>query len=90
MEAMEYKDFGDFLHQKRMNKKVTYRDLADVLGVTPPYISDIEKGRRNAPTKEILNKIISYFELDEDEKSLMMDLAGKTSNTLPRIFPSML
>ena len=50
----QYKNFGDFLHQKRIAKGDSYRDLAAVLGVSAPYISDIEKDRRNAPSMEKL------------------------------------
>ena len=42
----QYKDFGDFLHQKRIKCKKTYRELAKILDVSAPYVSDIEKGRR--------------------------------------------
>ena len=39
----QYKNFGEFLHQKRLAKGDSYRDLAAVLNVSAPYISDIEK-----------------------------------------------
>lgn len=80
----QYKDFGDFLHQKRLAKGVSYRDLAAVLGVTAPYISDIEKGRRNAPAMDKLEKLADYFVLSVEERSHMFDLAGeKKSEVAP-------
>jgi len=82
----QYKNFGDFLHQKRIAKGVSYRDLAAVLGVSAPYISDIEKDRRNAPAMDKLEKLSEYFILSADEKSLMFDLAGeKKSGIAPDI-----
>lgn len=82
----QYKNFGDFLHQKRMSKGISYRDLASVLGVSAPYISDIEKDRRNAPAMDKLEKIAEYFNLSAEEKSLMFDLAGeKKSEVAPDI-----
>jgi transcriptional regulator with XRE-family HTH domain len=81
-----YKNFGDFLHQKRIAEGVSYRDLASVLGVSAPYISDVEKDRRNAPTMEKLEKIAEYFHLSSEERSLMFDLAGeKKSEVAPDI-----
>lgn len=82
----QYKNFGDFLHQKRLAKGDSYRDLAAVLGVTAPYISDIEKDRRNAPSMEKLEKLADYFGLSTEERALMFDLAGeKKSDVAPDI-----
>lgn len=82
----QYKNFGDFLHQKRIAKGDSYRDLAAVLGVSAPYISDIEKDRRNAPSMEKLEKLAKYYDLTTDEKALMFDLAGeKKSEVAPDI-----
>ena len=82
----QYKNFGDFLHQKRIAKGDSYRDLASVLDVSAPYISDIEKDRRNAPSMEKLEKLAEYFDLTSDEKALMFDLAGeKKSEVAPDI-----
>lgn len=82
----QYKNFGDFLHQKRIAKGVSYRDLAAILNVSAPYISDIEKDRRNAPAMDKLERLAEYFSLSPDEKALMFDLAGeKKSEVAPDI-----
>lgn len=82
----QYKNFGDFLHKKRIAKGISYRDLAAVLGVSAPYISDIEKDRRNAPAMDKLEKMAEFFTLSAEEKSLMFDLAGeKKSEVAPDI-----
>ena len=85
---MHYESFGEFLHAKRLEKGLSYRDLAEVIGVTAPYISDIEKERRNAPVMEKLEKLADYFNLSEEEKLEMFDLAGKTKDDLPPDLPS--
>lgn len=84
---MEYKSFGEFLHTKRLEKGVSYRELATVIDVTAPYISDIEKGRRNAPVMEKLRKLSLYFGLSEEEEQIMFDLAGKKKDDLPPDLP---
>ena len=83
----QYQNFGDFLHQKRIAKGDSYRDLAAVLGVSAPYISDIEKDRRNAPSMEKLEKLSEYFGLTADEKALMFDLAGKKKSEVAPDIP---
>lgn len=82
-----YTNFGDFLHQKRLAKGVSYRDLAAILGVSAPYVSDIEKNRRNAPSMDKLEKIASYFALSPDEQTQMYDLAGENRSELPPDIP---
>ncbi len=84
----KYKDFGDFLHQKRIAHNKTYRDLASVLDVSAPYISDIEKGRRNAPANDKLEKLVEIFQLTEDEASEMYNLAGKKKDTIAPDLPN--
>ena len=83
----KYKNFGDFLHQKRIAKGDSYRDLAAVLGVSAPYISDIEKDRRNAPSMEKLEILAEYLAPTADEKSIMFDLAGKKKSEVAPDIP---
>ena len=83
-----YSDFGDFLKKKRLASGKTYRELAGILNVTAPYISDIEKGRRNAPSMDKLSKLIDVFNLSEDEISMMYNLAGKKKDSVAPDIPS--
>ena len=62
--------------------------MAKVLDVSAPYISDIEKGRRNAPSMEKLEKLATCFSLTEDEKALMFDLAGKQKDSIAPDLPN--
>ena len=41
--------FGDFVVEKRKNRGLSLRRMADLLELSPAYWSDIEKGRRNPP-----------------------------------------
>ena len=85
---MAFKSFGDFLRTKRLEKGVSFRELADIINVTAPYISDIEKGRRNAPVMDKLEKLSEYFGLSEEEKTEMFDLAGEKKDDLPPDLPA--
>lgn len=83
-----YESFGQFLHEKRLERKMSYRDLASSLGLSAPYISDMEKGRRNAPSMDVLENLASYFNLSEKEKTMMFDLAGESKNEIAPDLPN--
>jgi len=79
--------FGEFIASKREEKKITLREMARLLKITPPYLSDIEKDRRNPPDKEKLNSIALILSLSEEECSYMYDLAGKKRNAISPDLP---
>lgn len=74
--------FGEYIKQKRQEKSKTLRGLADEIGIAPSYMSDIEKGKRNAPTQEYLEKLITVLELNEEERNELFDLAATSKDTI--------
>lgn len=74
--------FGEFIAKKREEKKITLREMARLLKITPPYLSDIEKERRNPPDKDNLDELANILSLSEDECRYMYDLAGKKRNSI--------
>ena len=74
--------FGEYIKQKRQEKGKTLRGLADEIGIAPSYMSDIEKGKRNAPTQEYLEKLITVLELNEEERNELFDLAATSKDTI--------
>ena len=52
--------FGEYIHQKRVNKEIPLREFARRIGVSAEYICNIEKGRKAAPSSDVLEKIIRY------------------------------
>lgn len=83
----QYQNFGEFLQKKREEKKITLRKMAEMIGVSAPYLSDIEKGRRNPPEMEKLEMISRILLLSDDDKSTMLDLAGKMRNSVAPDLP---
>lgn len=77
---MEYKNFGDFLYKKRVENKITMRQMAEELGVSPVFISDIEKDHRNPFDVNRLKQLVPFLNLTNEERDLMYDLAGKKRN----------
>lgn len=70
-------EFGAFIAQKRLEKDVKLRPIADSLGVSVTYLSDIIKGRRNPPDIEGLKALAQILNLSEEESAEMFDLAGR-------------
>ena len=82
-----YLNFGDFLQKKRMERQITLRKMAELLGISAPYLTDIEKDRRNPPEMESLEQISKVLNLSEDERAVMFDLAGKKRNAVAPDLP---
>jgi len=58
---------GEVLRRRRI--EVLHRglrEMAGLLGITPPHLTDIEKGRRT-PSEELLRRITTAYELPEAE-----------------------
>lgn len=73
--------FGAFINRKRVEKQISLRGFARMIGVSPVYVSSIENEKRAAPTEDILRKIAVVLMLNEEEKTLMYDLAAKSKKT---------
>ena len=74
--------FGEFIKLRRQEKGITLRGLADKLDIAPSYMSDIEKGKRNAPNQDTLNKMIVVLELTEEESNELLDLAATSKDAI--------
>lgn len=83
----QYLNFGDFLAKKREQKKITLRGMAKQLDITAPYLSDVEKDRRNPFDLEKLELISRILMLSDEENIKMLDLAGKKRNSLAPDIP---
>lgn len=83
----QYESFGEFLQKKRLENEITLRKMAKLIGITAPYLTDIEKDRRNPPQIQKLDKIAEILSLTEEEKAVMFDLAGKQRNSVAPDLP---
>lgn len=83
----QYENFGEFLQKKREEKSITLRKMAELLSFSAPFLSDVEKDRRNPPDYDKLLQIANILQLSEGEKSLMLDLAGKKRKSVAPDLP---
>lgn len=74
--------FGEFLKGLRKNKKLTLSNLAELTGISPSYLSRIERAERNIPNALILKKLASPLGLSPQE---MMIAAGYLTRDLENI-----
>ena len=78
-------EFGKFIDEKRRGrgddgKDILLKDIANAMGTTATYLSDIVKGRRNPPEMPLLLKIADILKLTQDEQAEMFDLSGRERN----------
>ena len=59
--------FGEYLKQKRLDKEITLRGFAKLVDITPVYLCDLEKGRKAAPSMEVMQKMVSKLALNKEE-----------------------
>ena len=83
----QYQNFGEFLQRKRTEKQITLRKMAEMIGITAPYLTDIEKDLRNPPEMEKLELISQILMLNDEDKTTMYDLAGKKRNSVAPDLP---
>lgn len=80
-------EFGAYIAQKRVEKDVKLKPIAEKLGVSVTYLSDIIKGRRNPPDMDCLAALADVLNLDEEERDEMFDLAGRERNQVSPDLP---
>lgn len=80
--------FGEFIAERRKSRGITLRGMAERLEISPAYLSDIEKSRRNPPDLHMLEKIANELNLNQDEKDTMFDLAGQDRDEISPDLPS--
>jgi transcriptional regulator with XRE-family HTH domain len=63
---MSAKTLGEFIRTKRDESDISLRELARQLDITPPFLSDIELGKRY-PSEPVMQKLANFFKVSLDE-----------------------
>lgn len=77
MTQAQREEFGKYLKTLRNAKNLTQRQAAEQAQVSAPYLTQLETGQRNPPSREILSRLAGVYEADEDR---LFRAAGYTSN----------
>jgi len=57
---------GDYLREQRLGSHLSLRQLADLAGVSNPYLSQIERGLRK-PSAEVLQQIAKALRISAEQ-----------------------
>ena len=64
--AIDYKDIGQRIKQKRIEKGLTQERLSEIIGVGPSHMSHIESGS-TVPSFEVFISILNALDCSADE-----------------------
>src|SRR5262249_42901222 len=76
------KSFGALVRRQREAKEIGLREMAKKIGVSPTYLSKIERGGFDPPAEDKVRKIAEIIGRDADE---LLALAGKVASDLTEI-----
>lgn len=74
--------FGEALRELRRQHGMNQAELAEKLGVSAPYLSALERGKRGAPTFVLVQRAIQVFGLIWDDAE---DLSETAQLSKPRV-----
>lgn len=83
----KYDSFGAFLSEKREERDISLRELARQLGVSAPFLSDVEKNRSAPFIQERLEKAAEIMHLSIEEKTQMYDIVGRQRDSVAPDLP---
>lgn len=78
----EIENFGAFVRQAREAKEVGLREMAKMIGVSPTYLSRVERGQEAPPAEDKVKAIARIIGCDADE---LLAQAGRVSSDLAEI-----
>ena len=74
--------FGEFVRRKRFEKEMGLREMAKIIGVSPTYLSKVERDEFPPPAEDKVRKIAELIGFDADE---LLARAGRVSSDLSEI-----
>jgi transcriptional regulator with XRE-family HTH domain len=74
--------FGEFVRRKRGEKEIGLREMAKMIGVSPTYLSKVERDEFPPPAEDKVRKIAAIIGCDVDE---LLARAGRVSSDLSEI-----
>lgn len=82
MGSKSRKTFGESLREKRIEKGFSLRKFAQLVGVSPTYLSQVEQGNVDPPTADRVQRMAELLGENPDE---WIALAGRVADDLPAI-----
>ena len=79
---MSGEKFGEFVRREREAKEIGLREMAKMIGVSPTYLSKIERDEFPPPVEDKVRAIAKIINCDADE---LLARAGRVSSDLSDI-----
>jgi transcriptional regulator with XRE-family HTH domain len=76
------KQFGGFIRQKREAKEIGWREMAKMIGVSPTYLSKVERDEFSPPAEDKVRAIAGIIGCDVDD---LLARAGRVSTDITDI-----
>jgi transcriptional regulator with XRE-family HTH domain len=74
--------FGEFVRRQREAREIGLREMAKMIGVSPTYLSKVERDEFPPPAEDKVRKIAEIIGCDSDE---LLGRAGRVSSDLSDI-----
>jgi transcriptional regulator with XRE-family HTH domain len=79
---MNLTEFGSAVRKARIDARVTLKEMAEELGVTPAFLSGLEVGRKKVPV-DWVRKIENFFKKRRIEIPPLQPLASMANESVP-------
>jgi len=70
---MAQRRFGPTVKRLRLQKGMSQKELAEAVGIDFGYLSNIERGKVNPPSRKVVSKIAEQLGVDKDELLVLAD-----------------
>jgi transcriptional regulator with XRE-family HTH domain len=80
----ETSTFGEYIRRQRELQELTMRQLADMVGISNPYLSQIERGLRE-PSERVLEAIADNLEMSADALKRQRRRAAESDDEEPAV-----
>jgi len=74
--------FGAYIRRRRAEKEIGLREMAKMIGVSPTYLSKVERDEFPPPAEDKVKAIAKIIECDADE---LLARAGRVSSDISDI-----
>lgn len=74
--------FGEFVRRERASQEIGLREMAKMIGVSPTYMSKVERDEFPPPAEDKVRAIANIIRCDVDE---LLALAGRVSSDVAEI-----
>lgn len=75
-------DLGQFISEQKRKKNLQSQELAKILGISIPYLSQLEHSKRQCHDVSLIRKMAEVFELTMEEKNNFYNLYAEASGQL--------